>query len=236
MHFSDVRGRLWIGAMALALAFFLAAIPGRADTTRTVTTVTVSGPVDVNHVCFPATVTRVESGDVVLDSNGASLTLPLSCATFEIDGSSVPATALAPGEQIMVMYPHLHGHITALNGNMLCFTASNGNALLIPSAALTSDLYADKVWVRLSDGNFVMVPLSTAMYLQNTQNATIVGEVPADGKIVVWGSDRLNGYTATGDDVESPRVRDINFSEGLLIQQDTSKLIQDQSIDGDCRF
>jgi hypothetical protein len=95
-------------------------------------------------------------------------------------------------------------------------------------SAINGTFSDNMVFVRLSNGSYCTVPLRTALDLQANNGATIVSSVP--------GGTTLAPYAASDDDVMSGRNRGINFSEGVRTQKDASKLIQDESLEGDQNF
>lgn len=220
--------RLLAGSMVLAMTASLSASPARADesSTTTITTTTTTSPVTVTRVRYPARITTINGDQVILDAYGTPVTLPSSFATYEYNGRILRASDLQPGQTVTVIYPDFNGNISAYNNNMLLVTDSNGVQYMIPRSAIGSNMYTNMVYVHLANGQYVLVPLRTALALQD-RGGVIVSSLPAGVT--------LSSYAAA-DDVMSGYNRDINFSEGVRQQKDPSKLIQDQSIDGDSNF
>lgn len=231
MKFTGMWGRVVIGSLALLLAMSLSVAPSLGQsTTTTVTTSTQSTmlqPITITEYQYPATVTSIGPDTVILDVNGNPVNLPLQFARFSLSGRPINANELATGQKVMVMYPSVTGTVSSLQGNVLVVQTADGTSVLLPATHLTPVLSTSLVFVRLRNGNYVQVPLSTAIRLQNREGATILSTLPPGATLSIY---------ATGDDVMSPRNRGINWSEGVRIQKDPSKLIQDQSIDGDSNF
>jgi hypothetical protein len=230
MKLTEMLSRVVTGSLALALAFSLSAAPSHAQVTST-TTVTSSQtvqPVTVTRIQYPATVTTISPDTVTLDVNGSAVTLPAQFATYSYNGSIINPSTLQTGQRVIVMYPDFNGTVAGLNGNMVLIQNADGSTVMVPMTALNPSLRSDLVYVRLSNGNYAMVPLSSAINLQNHEGATIVSTLPP-GVVVT-------PYYASATGVESGMNRDINWSQGVLIQKDYSKLIQDESIEGDSNF
>lgn len=232
MNLAQPWTRLITACLAVILALALAAPPGRAQgNTTTITTTTqetTAATIQVSEIQFPATVTRIAPGTVTVNCAGTMIELPSQFATFSMNGRMLGADALAPGQGVTVVYPAFTATVNALHDNTVVVRSREGRLLMIPVSSLTPAMRAERVFVRLSDGTYVQTPLRTAIDLQNTRGATVIASLPPGAT--------FSPYAAADEDVTAPDVRSTNWSEDVRIQQDESKIIIDQSIDGDSNF
>lgn len=216
--------RLATACLAVALALSLSSAPSRAQSQEVVTLPAVN----VSEVTFPASVTTVTPATVTVNAYGTLIELPSQFANYTINGHTIAVTSLEPGQTVEVVYPAFSGTVQEMHDKAIVYRTLDGRLVLVPVSSLTTALRSDLVFVRLSDGTYVKVPLSKAVTLQNDEGATIISALPVGAS--------LSPYAAAEDDVMSGYNRNVNWSEGVRIQKDPSKLIQDQSIDGDSNF
>lgn len=223
MKHAETWTRLIAAILAVVFAMSLSA-PSLAQASGTSEEVTLPA-VSVSQIHFPATVTSVSPGLVTVNWCGTSIDLPSQFATYTLNDRPVAVSTLEAGQNVEVYYPTFSGTITRLQDNAVFFRTLDGRLVMVPVDSLTPALKSDLVFVKQSDGTYVKVSLNKAIQMQRKEGALIVSSLPAGAEV--------SSYAAAEDDVMSGYNNNINWAEGVRIQADPSKQVQDQSIDGD---